>query len=411
MPVLLSDEDLAASRAARPSTAPLAGLRIIDAGQIIAGPFGPSLLADFGADVIKIENPELADRVLAPTVALGRAVESRNKRSVTLDLRTPQGQELLRRLAAVADVLVENYTPGTMEKWGIGPEQLFAVNPRLVYVRVSGFGQTGPYRRKGGYDRVAMAVAGLLEVTGESQGAPVHPGYMLGDHLAGTFNALGTLIALYWRDALGGGQGQVVDVSLYEPLFRVSHNIAGEYAHSGKVRRRAGNTRTWTVPGEQFRTADNRWALIIAPSDRLFIRLCRAMGRPELAADPRFMETPIRQQHADEVHAEIRAWVAQYTLAEVIRILDDAQVPVGPIYAIDEIFADPHFDAREDVVEIPDPNLGRAAMPGIVPKLSRTPGGLFNAAPRTGDDNDAVYGGLLSLSAAEIAELRASKVI
>ncbi|MHB8575687.1 MAG: CaiB/BaiF CoA transferase family protein [Dehalococcoidia bacterium] len=411
MPVLLSAEDLAAARAARPKTAPLAGLRVIDAGQIIAGPFGPSLLADFGADVIKIENPELADRELTPTVALGRAVESRNKRSVTLDLRTPRGQDLLRRLAAVADVLVENYTPGTMEKWGIGPEQLFAVNPRLVYVRVSGFGQTGPYRRKGGYDRVAMAVGGLLEVTGEPDGAPVHPGYMLGDHLAGTFNALGTMIALYWRDALGGQTGQVVDVSLYEPLFRVSHNIAGEYGRSGKVRKRAGNTRTWTVPGEQFRTADNRWALIIAPSDRLFIRLCQAMDRAELAADPRFSEVQHRQQHADEIHAEIRPWVLAHTLAEVIQILDDAQVPVGPIYGIDGIFADPHFEARENIVELPDANVGRAAMPGVVPKLSVTPGGFFNAAPRTGDDNEAVYGGLLSLSSAEIDDLRAANVI
>jgi succinyl-CoA--D-citramalate CoA-transferase len=411
MPLILSDDDLAAARAGRPATMPLAGLRVIDAGQIIAGPFGPSLLADFGADVISIENPELFGLELTPTVALGRAVLGRNKRSITLDLRTPQGQDLVRRLAAVSDVLVENYSPGTMERWGIGPDDLAKVNPRLVYVRVSGFGQTGPYRQKGGYDRVAMAFGGLLEVTGEPDGAPVHPGYMLGDHLAGTFNALGALIALYWRDAAGGGVGQVVDVSLYEPLFRVSHNIAGEYAHDGKIRRRAGNTRNWTVPGDQFRTKDNRWALIIAPSDRLFIRLCQAMGRPELTADPRFMPTYVRQQHADEIHAEIRPWVAQHTLAEVIAILDEARVPVGPIYAIDEIFSDPHYEARENIVEIPDPHTGRAAMPNVVPKLSRTPGGVHSPAPRTGEHNDEVFGGLLSLSAGEIAALREAKVI
>jgi crotonobetainyl-CoA:carnitine CoA-transferase CaiB-like acyl-CoA transferase len=411
MPLLLSDADLAAAAARRPQTMPLAGLRVIDAGQIIAGPFGPSLLADFGADVIKIEDPALAGRELAPTVALGRAVESRNKRSITLDMRTPRGQDLLRRLAGVADVLVENYTPGTMEKWGLGPEDLFAFNPRLVYVRVSGYGQTGPYRRKGGYDRVAMAVGGLLHVTGEKEGAPVHPGYMLADHLAGTFNALGALMALYWRDAMGGQVGQVVDVSLYEPMFRLSHNIAGEYGHSGKVRQRAGNTRTWTVPGEQFRTADSKWVLIIAPSDRLFIRLCLAMGRPELAADPRFSEVHIRQQHADEVHAEIRAWVRNLTIAEVIATLDDAQVPVGPIYSIEEIFADPHYEARGDIVEIPDLNLGRAAMPGVIPKLSRTPGAIYRSAPRTGGDNDSVFGDLLALTAGEIEDLRSAKVI
>src|SRR5579884_781564 len=288
MPVLLSDDDLRRLQVERSRTMPLAGLRVIDAGQIIAGPFGPTLLGDFGADVIKIEEPSLAGRKPTARVALGRAVESRNKRSVTLDLRTPRGQELLKQLAAVSDVIVENYTPGTMERWGLGPDDLFAVNPRIVYVRVSGFGQTGPYRKKGGYDRIGMAFGGLLEVTGEPDGEPVHPGYMLADHVAGMMNALGTLIALYWRDALGGGVGQVIDVSLYEPMFRLSHNIAGEYAHDGTVRRRTGNTRNWTVPGQQFRTKDGRWALIIAPSDRLFIRLCQAMERPDLMVDPRF---------------------------------------------------------------------------------------------------------------------------
>ncbi len=411
MPVILTDADLATNAAGRSMTMPLAGLRVIDAGQIIAGPFGPTLLADFGADVIKIEEPSLYGRKLAPVVALGRAIESRNKRSVTLDMRTPRGQDLLRKLAAVSDVLVENYTPGTMEKWGLGPDDLFAVNPRLVYVRVSGFGQTGPYRRKGGYDRVAMAVGGLLHVTGEADGAPVHPGYMLADHLAGTFNALGAMMALYWRDAMGGQLGQVVDVSLFEPMFRVSHNIAGEFGNSGKVRQRTGNTRNWTVPGEQFRTADNKWALIIAPSDRLFIRLCVAMGRPEFAADPRFSEVHIRQQHADEVHAEIRRWAAGLTLVEVITTLDEAQVPVGPIYSIAEIFDDPQYAERDDIIEIPDRYLGRAAMPGIVPKLSRTPGAIHSPAPTTGENNDDVYGGLLALSTDDINELRANRVI
>ncbi len=411
MPVILSDADLAANAAGRSMTMPLAGLRVIDAGQIIAGPFGPTLLADFGADVIKIEEPSLFGRELAPVVALGRAVESRNKRSVTLDLRTARGQDLLRSLAAVSDVLVENYTPGTMEKWGLGPDDLFSINPRLVYVRVSGFGQTGPYRRKGGYDRVAMAVGGLLHVTGEPDGAPVHPGYMLADHLAGTFNALGAMMALYWRDAMGGQVGQVVDVSLFEPMFRMSHNIAGEFGNSGKVRQRAGNTRNWTVPGDQFRTADNKWALIIAPSDRLFIRLCLAMDRADLTADPRFSQVQNRQQHADEIHAEIRRWVAERTLADVIMLLDDAQVPVGPIYSIAEIFDDPQYAEREDILEIPDRHLGRAAMPGIVPKLSRTPGAIHSPAPSTGENNADIYGGLLALSADEIEGLRTDRVI
>lgn len=385
----------------------LRGLRVIDAGQVLAGPFGPTLLADFGAEVIKIELPGEAVR---PEQRLNRAVESRNKKSVTLDLRHPQGRELFLKLVAVSDAVVENYTPGTFEKWGLGYDVLSAVNPRIILVRVSGYGQDGPYAQRRGYDRIGQAFGGLLHLTGEPDRPPAHPGYMIADYLTGMFNALGLLMAVYHRDIAGSGRGQVVDASLYESIFRLSNTLAGEYAHSGTVRDRMGTFRAWSVPANQYRTADDRWLLIIASSDRLMNRLLETIGRPEMIGDPRF-DRAQRAANAHILDEAIAAWVETRTLAQAMEILEKAQVPFGPINTIADIFADEHVWARRNIVAVPDPVHQSIYMPGIVPQLSMTPGQVYAAAPEVGQHNREVYGGLLHLSDGDLERLHASGAI
>ncbi|MGI8549503.1 MAG: CaiB/BaiF CoA transferase family protein [Dehalococcoidia bacterium] len=380
----------------------LQGLRVIDAGQVLAGPFGPSLLADFGAEVIKVELP--GERV-RPEQRLNRAVESRNKKSVTLDLRHPEGRELFLKLIAASDAVVENYTPGTFEKWGLGYDTLSAVNPRIILVRVSGYGQDGPYSQRRGYDRIGMAFGGLLHVTGDPDQPPAHPGFMLADYITGMFNAMGLLMAVYNRDVAGSGRGQVIDASLYESIFRLSSTITGEYAQSGTVRDRAGTFRPWSVPANQYRTADDRWLLIIASTDRLMERLLETIGRQDLIGDPRFVRAE-RAANAQILDEAIGAWVATKTLAEAMAILEQAQVPFGPVNTIADIFADPHVWARRNIVAVPDALHEAIYMPGIVPQLSTTPGNVYAVAPEVGQHNEEIYQGLLHLSDAELTHLR-----
>lgn len=397
----------------RPSVVPpdarraLQGLRVIDAGQVIAGPFGPTLLADFGAEVIKIELPGTTVR---PDQRLNRAVESRNKKSITLDLRKPAGRDLFLKLVEQADAVVENYTPGTFEKWGFGFDKLSTVNPRIILVRVSGYGQTGPYAQRRGYDRIGQAFGGLLHVTGEPDRPPAHPGYMLADYMTGMFNALGLMMAVYNRDVVGTGRGQVVDASLYESVFRMSSTIAGEYALSGTVRERLGTFRAWSVPANQYKTADDRWLLIIASSDKLMERLLETVGHPEMIGDPRFY-APNRPANAHLLDDVIAAWVQSKTLDEAMQILEEAQVPFGPINTIEDIFRDEHVWARGNIAAIPDAVHGTLYAPGVTPQLSDTPGAIYAPAPEVGEHNAEVYQGLLKLTEADLAHLRAGGAI
>jgi succinyl-CoA--D-citramalate CoA-transferase len=385
----------------------LEGLRVIDAGQVLAGPFGPTLLADFGAEVIKIELP---GEQVRPEQRLNRATESRNKKSITLDLRKPEGQELFLRLVATADAVVENYTPGTFEKWGLGYDRLSAVNPRIILVRVSGYGQTGPYRMRRGYDRIGMAFGGLLHLTGEPDQAPAHPGFMLADYLTGMFNALGLMMAVYNRDVAGTGRGQVVDASLYESIFRLSNTLPGEYALTGRVRDRTGTFRPWSVPGNQYRTRDDRWLLIIASSDRLTERLLETIGRADLIGDPRF-DRQHKAEHARELDEIIAGWVATKTLAEAMEILEAAQVPFGPVNTIADLFADEQVWHRQNIVAAPDPVHKTVYLPGITPQLSGTPGAIYQPAPEVGQHNREIYQGLLKLTDEEMEHLRAVQAI
>lgn len=392
------------------STDALAGLRVLDLATVVAGPFVATMLGDFGADVIKVELPGRGDtlRTLGPVegdTSYWWAAESRNKRGITLDLRRPAGKELLFRLIAVADVLVENFVPGTLESWDLPPERLLAVNPRLVITRVSGFGQTGPYRQRPGYDRIGVAFGGLLHLTGQPGQEPVRPGLSVVDYLTGTFSAIGTLIALYVRDAIGTGTGQIVDAALFESALRALEFTATHYSATGIVRERIGNGGA-AVPAGAFETRDGRWVMVVVGEYRMFQRLMRAVDDPASADDPRYATNAGRGQHAGTLNELIASWIRDHDLVEVIDRLQAADVPMSASYNIADLFADPHVTARDDFVQVEDPALGRITMQGIVPKLSATPGRIRRAAPQLGQDNAEVYHDLLGCSSAEIDRLR-----
>jgi crotonobetainyl-CoA:carnitine CoA-transferase CaiB-like acyl-CoA transferase len=394
---------------------PLTGIRILDLGTRVAAPFAATLLGDFGAEVIKVELPGTGDfmRGIGPFAdgySLWWAVEGRNKKSITLDLRRPRGQELLKRLIAVSDVAVENFQPGTLESWGLGYDSLRAINPGLILTRASVYGQTGPYRDRPGLDRIGIGFGGLLYITGHPDRPPVRPGVIIADYLTGVFNAFAIMMALYHRD-VHRGAGQWVDLALYESVFRVLEHTVATYDRLGTVREREGNRLRNSAPLDNWETKDGEFMCIVAAGDGLFPRLAHAMGRDDLVQDPRFASLTARVEHADEINAIVGDWVRQHTAAEVEALLLPAQVPVTRTYSIADIAADPHYAARADIVEVDDPTIGPLRMQGVYPRLSATPGGIRRGAPKLGEHNDEVYGTLLGLSAAEIAELRAAHVI
>jgi crotonobetainyl-CoA:carnitine CoA-transferase CaiB-like acyl-CoA transferase len=394
---------------------PLAGIRILDLGTRIAAPFAATLLADFGAEVIKVELPGRGDfmRQIGPfdgDYSLWWAVEGRGKKSITLDLRKPQGQEVLKRLVAKADVVVENFQPGTLERWGLGYEQLSAIQPGLILTRASVYGQSGPYRDRPGLDRNGIGFGGLLYLTGYKDQPPVRPGILLSDYLTGVFNAFAILMALYHRDVHRGG-GQWVDLSLYESDFRVLEHTAAAYDRLGIVRGRDGNRLPNSAPLDNWETSDGEYLCIVAAGDGLFPRLARVMGRMDLLDDPRFATLPARVQHADEINAIVGAWVKQHTAAEAEAKLIAAEVPVTRAYSIADIFADPHYAARNNIVTVDDPTIGTIRMQGVYPRLSATPGRITRGAPCLGEHNEEIYGQLLGMTAEEILALREAAVI
>jgi crotonobetainyl-CoA:carnitine CoA-transferase CaiB-like acyl-CoA transferase len=390
------------------------GVRVIDLGTVVAGPFAATLLADFGADVIKVELPGRGDtlRQLGPVrdgASLWFTADARNKRSVTLDLRTPAGRDLLLRLVTVADALVENFIPGTLDGWGLDAATLRAANPGLIIARASGYGQTGPYRKRPGYDRVGLAFGGLWHITGLPDSEPVRPGTSLADYLTGTFGALGIMMALYHRDARGGG-AQEIDASLFESIFRVMEYTVVHYDLDGQVRGRTGNAGP-AVPSGAFRTRDDRWLALVTAEDRMYARLMRAIGREDLATDPRYAHAPGRMADREPIEAAIREWVAARDAAEALSVLHAAEIPTAETATIADSFADPQYAAREAIVTTEDPALGTVRMQGVTPKLSATPGAVRHGAPLLGEHNAEVFGDLLGVPAAELARLRQAGVI
>ena len=394
---------------------PLQGIRILDLGTRIAAPFAATLLADFGAEVIKVELPGSGDfmRAIGPFAdgySLWWAVEGRNKKSITLDLRRPRGQELLKRLVAVSDVAVENFQPGTLEQWGLGYESLRAINPRLILTRASVYGQTGPYRHRPGLDRNGIGFGGLLYLTGYRDRPPVRPGIIVSDYLTGVFNAFAIMLALYNRD-VNRADGQWVDLALYESIFRILEHTVASYDRLGIVREREGNRLRNSAPLDNWETADGQFVSIVAAGDGLFPRLARAMGRPDLLADARFASLKARVEHADEINGIVGNWVKQHSAAEVEAILLQAEVPFTRAHSIADIAADPHYAAREDIVTVDDPTIGPIRMQAVYPRLSGTPGRIARGAPKLGEHNREIYGSLLGLSDDELAALQADGVV
>jgi formyl-CoA transferase len=400
------------------SDGPLAGLRIVELGSILAGPFATRLLADLGAEVIKVEAPDRLDpmREWGQGEVDGRSlwwpVISRNKKLVTLDLRSARGQALFLDLVRRADAIVENFRPGTLERWNLSWERLHAVNRCAVLVRVSGYGQTGPYAGRAGFAAAAEAMGGLRYINGFPDGPPPRIGISLGDSLAGMFAAQGLLAALYRRDALGGGDGQVVDVSIVESCFAMLESIVPEYDRLGLVRGPSGTRLDGNAPSNVYRSADDRPVVIAANQDGLFGRLCAAMERPELATDPRFSNHGARGEHQDVLDEEIGAWARQRSAAEIDERLSRAGVVCAPVYTIADIFEDPHFRAREMLVDHDDAELGALKGPGVVPKFSADPGSVrWSGRWEAGADNAEVFGGLLGRSEGELEQLRSEGVV
>ncbi len=397
------------------ATRPLAGLRVLELGQLLAGPFTASILAYFGAEVIKVEPPE-GDPIRGwrqldegGTSYWWRSL-GRNKKCITIDLKNARGQDMVRRLAERSDVLIENFSPGVLERWGLAPGVLKAVNPRLVIARISGYGQDGPYASKPGFASVCEGISGFRYLNGFPGEAPVRPNLSIGDSIAALHAALGILIALRARDALPGAGGQVVDVALYESMFNLMEAVVPEYSGAGLIREPAGTTVTGIVPTNTYRCADGRFVVIGGNGDSIFRRLMEGIGRQDLADDPQLARNAGRVQRETEIDAAIGAWCAARAAADVLAVMDDRRVPAGPIYNVEDMFADPHFRARGlfERVEIDGKPL---EIPALMPRLQGTPGGTEWPGPAVGSHTDVVLGEVLGMDEQDIAALRADGVV
>ncbi len=395
------------------ATGPLAGYRVIELGQLLAGPFAGCLLGYFGAEVIKVEPPDGGDpirrwREMRGDTSLWWRSLARNKKSVTLDLKTERGVELARRLIEQADVVIENFRPGVVEQWGLGPDDFRQSNPRLVYARISGYGQDGPYAGKPGFASVCEGMSGFRYVNGHPGEAPVRPNLSIGDTISGIHAALGIALALLEQQR--SGEGQVIDVALVESMFNLMEAVVPEYDGAGVVREPSGSTVTGIVPTNTYRCGDGKYIVIGGNGDSIFRRLMVAAERPEMAADPRLATNPGRVEHEAEIDAALAEWCAAHDAATLLARLDAARVPAGPIYNVADMLADPHFNARGlfETVEIDGAPL---KIPAILPRLRRTPGATRWPGGALGEANDEVLGGLLGLDAATLDELRAAGVI
>jgi formyl-CoA transferase len=374
---------------------PLRGVRVVELGSLIAGPFCGRILGDFGAEVMKVEPPGQGDPLrewglVTEHGSLWAMVQSRNKRSVVLDLRTEAGRALVKRLIAESDVVIESFRPGRMEEWGLDYETLAKNRPHLVMVRVSGFGQTGPYSQRPGFGNIAESMGGIRYITGWPDRPPLRVGLSLGDSIAGLYATIGALLAIL--EARATGRGQVVDVALSESVFSLLEAILPEYGYDGRVRERTGNILNGAAPSNTYHTADGHWLAVGANGDAIFRRLCDAMGRPEVGADPRFSSNQGRREHVTELDALIGAWVGQRSLDEAMQVLTQYGVPAGPVYSIADIAADAQYRARDMLLEVPDERVGRILMPGVVPRLSLTPGSVRWPGRDLGANTDEVLG-------------------
>jgi len=396
---------------------PLAGIRVVELGAFIAGPFCSQLLADMGAEVIKIEPPGRGDPMRqwgAEKTASGRplwwSIIGRNKKSLTLDLRRAEGQEIVRRLAGQADVLIENFRPGTLERWNLDPEVLRRTHPALVVARISGFGQDGPYSGRAGFGAIAESMAGLRHLTGEPDAIPSRVGISIGDSLAGLYGCIGVLASLCARGRRTDG-GQVVDVAIAESVLGVLESVVAEYAATGAVRQRTGPILPRIAPSNLYPTREGKLILIAANADGLFRKLAQLMGQPALADNPRYATHAARGERQAELDVLIGAWTATLSADELLALMEEAGVPAGPVNDAAAVAADPHFRARDAIVEVVDPEIGSVTMQGIFPKLSETPGRIAWTGPALGQHNEEILRDRLGLSPQRLAELKAAGVV
>jgi formyl-CoA transferase len=394
--------------------AALKDIRILDLATFLAAPFAATLLADFGAEVIKVEMPGVGDHMrrhmrLYEGVGYWWTTDNRNKKCITVDMHKPAGQEIIKQLMAISDVVIENYRAGTLEKWGLGYEDLNRINPRIIMLRTTTYGQTGPYRRRGGMAPLGEATGGLRELVGLAGGPPISAGLAWGDYMAALFGAVGIMVALHDRDRTG--LGQMIDATLCESIFRVMHYFPLAYSAEGHIERRRAVSGTGVAGDGLAQAKDGKWVIIAIPTDRLFARLARGMGRLELVEDPRFANIATRRANESELWKIVREWVAERTSKEVEQVCDEGEVPVGTVYDMTDIFADPYFTERGDLVEWDHPVLGKVKTQGVVPKLSRTPGQVKSWGPDLGEHNQEILGGMLGYSQEEMAQLKVDGVI
>ena len=392
----------------------LSGIRVLELGQLIAGPFAAKTLADFGAEIIKVESPQEGDplrkwRMIHEGTSVWWQAQSRNKQSICIDLRVKEGQEIVRRLAKEADVLIENFRPGTMEKWGMGWDELHTLNPKLIMLRVSGYGQDGPRRDEPGFAAIAEATAGLRYITGHPGEVPARAGLSLGDTIAGLHGALGVLLALYERDARGG-EGQMIDVALYEAVFNLTESLLPEYHVFGAVRQPAGGALPGIAPSNAYPCLDGQYVLIAANGDSLFKRLMELIGRADLANDPDLARNDGRAKRAEEIDQIIGNWSKQRTLEDILSALQSIAVPAGRIYTAKDIAEDPHYRARGVIQTVESAGGLKVEMPGVVPKLSNNPGAIRYRAPTLGEHTDIILQSL-GLSAEQIKALKEAGIL
>jgi len=394
---------------------PLDDLRVIELGSLLAGPFCGQLLGDFGAEVIKVEDPGAGDpmrqwgREKSHGLSLWWPVVARNKKSITANLRTPEGQRIVRELVAKADVLLENFRPGTLERWGLSPEELWKINPKLVVTRVTGFGQTGPYAERAGFGSIGEAMGGIRYVTGDPDSPPARAGVSLGDSLAATFAAFGTLVALHQVGRTG--KGQVVDSAIYEAVLALMESMLPEWQVASYQRERSGTTLPNVSPSNVYPTADGEMILIAANQDTVYGRLTEVMGRPELLTDPRFKGHAERGHHMEELDTIIAQWTSTCEADALLESLHEKGVPAGRIFRAKDMFTDPHFAAREAIVRLTHPQIGEFAMHNVFPRLSETPGKVRHVGPTLGENNEEIYKGLLGMDDAKIESLHSAGVI
>jgi len=395
---------------------PLEGVRVLDISTVIAAPFGATLLGDFGAEVIKVEMPNVGDplRNLGPYKdgeGLRWSGIARNKRSITIDLHKEEGKEILKKLVAKSDILIENFRTGTLEKWGIGYEELKEINNNLIMIRVTGYGQTGPYSHKAGFGTPATAFSGFTYLHGYNDRPPISPSFSLTDYVTGIYVAFAATMALYHRDRHEEGKGQYVDVSLYESMFRMMEFLITDYDQTGTIKERSPGLSGHSAPAGNFLTQDGEWVIIVTSSDKTFKRLAEVMNREDMLTDERYKTNSVRLERFDEVNGILADWVKTKTKEELQKILDENGVPMSPIYSIKDIFEDPHYQERENIVEVDHPRLGKVKIPGISPKFSETPGTIRQIAPDLGEHTEDILSNLLEMDADSIENLRKNGVI